>query len=126
MPVTSRLAEFIAKRRWEDAPAEAVEAARRAILDCWGVMLARSRAPRARIVQKVAEAEGGAPLCTVVGAGRRTGAVWAALCNGTAAHALDFDDTNFPMRGHPSAPVLAAALAAGQLGLADGRGGGAG
>jgi 2-methylcitrate dehydratase PrpD len=121
MPVTSRLAEFIAKSRWEDAPAEAVEAARRAILDCLGVMLAGSLEPPARIVQRVAEAEGGAPLCTVVGAGRRTGAVWAALCNGTAAHALDFDDTNFAMMGHPSAPVLAAALAAGELALADGQ-----
>jgi 2-methylcitrate dehydratase PrpD len=121
MPVTSRLAEFIAKSRWEDAPAEAVEAARRAILDCLGVMLAGSLEPPARIVQRVAEAEGGAPLCTIVGAGRRTGAVWAALCNGTAAHALDFDDTNFAMMGHPSAPVLSAALAAGELALADGQ-----
>ena len=121
MSVTSRLAEFVAKSRWEDAPAEAVEAARRAILDCLGVMLAGSAEPPARIVQRVAEAEGGAPLCTIVGAGRRTGAVWAALCNGTAAHALDFDDTNFAMMGHPSAPVLAAALAAGELALADGQ-----
>ena len=47
--------------------------------------------------------------------------MWAALANGTAAHALDFDDTNFAMMGHPSAPVLSAALAAGELALADGR-----
>lgn len=121
MSATSRLAEFVAKSRWEDCPAAAGEAARRAILDCLGVMLAGSVEPAARIVQKVAEAEGGAPLCTVVGAGRRTGAVWAALSNGTAAHALDFDDTNFAMLGHPSAPVLAAALAAAELALADGQ-----
>jgi 2-methylcitrate dehydratase PrpD len=121
MAATSHLAEFVAKSRWEECPPAAVEAARRAILDCLGVMLAGSREPAARIVQKVAEAEGGAPLCTVVGAGRRTGAVWAALCNGTAAHALDFDDTNFAMMGHPSAPVLAAALAAGEVALADGQ-----
>ena len=57
----------------------------------------------------------------MVGTGRRTGAVWAALSNGTAAHALDFDDTNFALLGHPSAPVLAASLAAGELALADGR-----
>jgi len=121
MNSTSLIAEFIAKSRWEECPAPAVEAARRAILDCLGVMLAGSIDPPARIVQAVAEAEGGAPLATVVGTGRRTGAVWAALANGTAAHALDFDDTNFAMLGHPSAPVLAAALAAGELALADGR-----
>jgi 2-methylcitrate dehydratase PrpD len=121
MRATSAIAEFIVKSRWEECPEPAVAAARRAILDCLGVMLAGSVDPPARIVQSVARAEGGAPLATVVGTGQRTGAVWAALCNGTAAHALDFDDTNFAMLGHPSAPVLAAALAAGELGLADGR-----
>src|SRR5712691_1826168 len=121
MRATSVLAEFIVKSRWEDCPAGAVDAARRAILDCVGVMLAGSAEPAARIVQQIAESEGGAPLATIVGTRRRTGAVWAALANGTAAHALDFDDTNFAMLGHPSAPVLSAGLAAGELVLADGR-----
>src|SRR3989441_5229004 len=120
MGATTTLADFVAKSRWEDCPPRAVEAARHAILDCLGVMLAGSVEPSGRIVHAVARAGGGAPLCTVVGTGRRTGAVWAALCNGTAAHALDFDDTNFILLGHPSAPVLAAALAAGELALADG------
>src|SRR5260370_12422525 len=114
------LAEFITKRRREDCREAALHGARRAILDCLGVMLAGSIEPAARILQQVAQAEGGLPLATVVGTGRRTGAVWAALCNGTAAHALDFDDTNFALIGHPSAPVLAAALAAGELALAHG------
>jgi 2-methylcitrate dehydratase PrpD len=121
MSETTAVADFIAKSRWEDCPAPAVAAARRAILDCLGVMLAGSLEPSARILQAVALAEGGAPLATVVGTGRRTGAVWAALCNGTAAHALDFDDTNFTLLGHPSAPVLSAAIAAGELALADGQ-----
>src|SRR5437762_11546265 len=121
MRATSAIAEFIAKSRWEDCPAEAVDAARRAILDCLGVMLAGSVEPAARIVTDIARSEGGAPIATVVGTPLRTGAVWAALANGTAAHALDFDDTNFAMMGHPTAPVLSAALAAGELALADGR-----
>jgi 2-methylcitrate dehydratase PrpD len=121
MNATALLAEFVTKSRLEDCPEAAVEAARRAILDCLGVMLAGSIEPAARILQHVAQAEGGSPLCSVVGTTQRTGAVWAALCNGTAAHALDFDDTNFALMGHPSAPVLAAALAAGELALADGR-----
>jgi 2-methylcitrate dehydratase PrpD len=121
MSLTGLVADFIAKSRWEDCPVPAVEAARRAILDCLGVMLAGAVEPPARILQALSLAEGGAPLCTLVGTGRRSGAVWAALCNGTAAHALDFDDTNFAMLGHPSAPVLAAALAAGELALADGQ-----
>jgi 2-methylcitrate dehydratase PrpD len=121
MNATALLAEFVTKSRLEDCPEAALESARRAILDCLGVMLAGSIEPAARILQHVAQAEGGSPLCSVVGTTQRTGAVWAALCNGTAAHALDFDDTNFALMGHPSAPVLAAALAAGELALADGR-----
>lgn len=121
MNATALLAEFVTKSRLEDCPEAAAESARRAILDCLGVMLAGSIEPAARILQRVAQAEGGSPLCSVVGTKPRTGAVWAALCNGTAAHALDFDDTNFALMGHPSAPVLAAALAAGELALADGR-----
>src|SRR5262245_46658299 len=121
MHATAQIAEFVAKSRWEECPPAAVEVARRAILDCLGVMLAGSLDEPARIVQAVAAAEGGAPLATIAGTGRRTGAVWAALANGTAAHALDFDDTNFALMGHPSAPVLAAALAAGELALANGQ-----
>ena len=60
------------------------------------------------------------PFCTVVGTSLRTAPTWAALANGTAAHAHDFDDTNFALMGHPSAPLLAAALAAGEAEMADG------
>ena len=45
MRATSMIAEFVAKSRWEDCPAEAVDAARRAILDSLGVMLAGSVEP---------------------------------------------------------------------------------
>ena len=79
MRVTSMLAEFIGKSRFEDCPAAAVDAARRAIVDCLGVMRAGSIEPAARIVQAVAQTEGGTPLCTIAGTGRRTGGVWAAL-----------------------------------------------
>jgi 2-methylcitrate dehydratase PrpD len=121
MGATARLAEFVVKSRWEETPAAAIEQGKRAILDTTGVMLAGSVEPAARIVRGLAEAEGGAPRCAMVGTAMRTGAGWAALANGTAAHALDFDDTNFAMMGHPSAPVLPAALAAGELCGGDGR-----
>jgi len=120
MGATAHIGEYIVKSRGEELPPAALEAAKWAILDTVGVMLAGSVEPPARIVQRLAEAEGGMPLCTIVGTPSRAGAIWAALANGTAGHALDFDDTNFAMMGHPSVPVLAAALAAGELMLADG------
>jgi 2-methylcitrate dehydratase PrpD len=115
-----RLAEFVNKSRWEDVPAAAVTAGKRAILDTIGVTLAGTVEAPSEIVRRVAEVEAGPPLCTVIGTPLRTGAVWAALANGVAAHAHDFDDTNFTMMGHPSAPVLSAALAAGETVMADG------
>jgi 2-methylcitrate dehydratase PrpD len=68
----------------------------------------------------VARAEGGVPLCTVVGTSQRTSPTWAALANGAAGHAHDFDDTSFALTGHPSVPLLSAALAVAEAEMADG------
>jgi 2-methylcitrate dehydratase PrpD len=46
----------------------------------------------------------------MLGTRSRTGALDAALINGTASHALDFDDCNNTLGGHPSAPVLSALI----------------
>jgi 2-methylcitrate dehydratase PrpD len=45
----------------------------------------------------------------------------AALANGTAAHALDFDDMCFVSLAHPSAPLVSAILAIGETVSASGR-----
>ena len=50
----------------------------------------------------------------VIGSGFKTSAPLAALANGTMAHALDFDDVNWHMSGHPTVPLLPAILALGQ------------
>ena len=120
MPATTRLAEFVVKTTLRDCPDAAVAQVRRAALDSIGVVLAGASEPVAGSVRAVARAEGGAPLCTVLGTSLRTSATWAALANGTAGHAHDFDDTNFALLGHPSVPLLAAILAAAETEPADG------
>jgi 2-methylcitrate dehydratase PrpD len=122
MHATARLAEFVVKTTLRDCPDGAVVQVRRAALDTLGVMLAGAAEPAAASVRAVARAEGGAPLCTVLGTTLRTAPTWAALANGTAGHAHDYDDTNFALLGHPSAPLLAAALAAAEAEPADGAG----
>jgi 2-methylcitrate dehydratase PrpD len=122
MSAIARIAEFVVKTRLDDCPREAIASVRRAALDSLGVMLAGSTEPIARIVREVVRAEGGTPLCTVIGASLRTSPTWAALANGAAGHAHDFDDTSFALMGHPSVPLLAAALAAGEAEPADGAG----
>src|SRR2546425_3613164 len=120
MSAIARIAEFVVKARLDDCPRDAMACVRGAALDSLGVMLAGSTEPIARIVREVARAEGGTPLCTVVGTNLRTSVTWAALANGVAGHAHDFDDTNFALMGHPSVPLLAAALAAAEAAMADG------
>jgi 2-methylcitrate dehydratase PrpD len=121
MTAGTRLAEFVVKTSLDDCPSEALARVRRQTLDTLGVMLAGAGEPAARIVQEVARTEGGTPLCTVVGTPLRTGPSWAALANGVAGHAHDFDDTSFAMMGHPSVPLLAAALAAAEAEPAGGQ-----
>jgi 2-methylcitrate dehydratase PrpD len=120
MTATTRLAEFVVKTSLTDCPGAALAEVRRAALDTVGVMLAGSVEPAAAIVRQVVRAEGGVPLCTVLGTRLRTSPTWAALANGVAGHAHDFDDTNFGLLGHPSVPLLATAFAAGEAEMADG------
>ena len=121
MSAAARLAEFVVKTSLEECPPEAVVRVRRAALDTLGVMLAGAAEPVAGIVRKVVRAEGGIPLATVVGTALKTAPGWAALANGAAGHAHDFDDTNFVLLGHPSVPLLSTALAAAEAETAAGR-----
>jgi 2-methylcitrate dehydratase PrpD len=117
---TDRLAEFVTTATLADAPDAARAQVRRAALDTLGVMLAGAAEPVAVITRAVARLEGGTPLCTVVGSALRTSPTWAALCNGAAGHAHDFDDTSFALMGHPSVPLFATALACAEAEPADG------
>jgi 2-methylcitrate dehydratase PrpD len=101
-------------------PAAARGAAARALLDTVGVTLAGAAEPAARIVQRVVEQDGTGP-CRVLGTALRASAGNAALANGTAAHALDYDDMCFVSLAHPSAPLVAAALAVAEVTGASGR-----
>lgn len=108
MTITRDLCEFAASR----VNAEPALAMMRLSLLDWSVCaLAGSREPAAQIVRDMVLAEGGAPEATLVGQAARVPARAAALVNGVASHALDFDDTHFAHIGHPSVAVIPAALA---------------
>ena len=113
-----RFADFVIGAQIPDA---ARSVAATAYFDTIGVMLAGTLEPCARAVRDAARAEGGEPRCRIIGTSDVTSASWAALANGTAAHALDYDDMCFVSLAHPSAPLVAAALAAGELAGSSGR-----
>ena len=110
------IAERIAAITYADLPPQAVEWAKMAILDTVGVTLAGAGEPCAQIIERVlAGGPGNANgECLIFGTDRRTAPLDAALINGTAAHALDFDDVSNSLGGHPSAPLLPALFALGE------------
>jgi len=93
-----------------DWPDEARAAAQEAFIDIAAVSVPGAIHP---VTRKVLAAVGnwGAGPATVIGAGVKMAAPWAALVNGTAAHALDFDDNFDPAKAHASAVLVPAILA---------------
>src|SRR6201997_298479 len=110
-PFTCALAERACNLRSADLPEDIVVRARHSILDWLGVTLSGWQDRLVDGVTRVVEAEGGEPAATLVGSGRKVSASQAALVNGTASHALDFDDVHLLSRTHPSVPVAPGALA---------------
>lgn len=109
MDVTGRLAEWV--EGWDG---EASEAARRwardAVYDTVGCMVAGAGDEGASRIRATAAAWGSG-VATAVGSPHPTSAPWAALANGAAAHALDYDDNIHYAMTHPSAVILPALLA---------------
>lgn len=115
--VTSEVTDFVLALTWDDLPTEVVRIAKEHILDTFGVTLAGSGEACSRIVrQTMVTGEGTA---TVIGTTQRRPSYLAALANGVASHALDYDDTQlstspeavYGLLTHPSTPVLSAATA---------------
>ena len=109
MSFAIELSNKINKLQYNALPAEAVYWAKVGILDTVGVTIAGAAEDATRIVLGVSGSSSGPSL--VFGHARRVGALDAALVNGTASHALDFDDCNNTLGGHPSAPILPALFA---------------
>ena len=113
------LAERATALNSEHVGVDALHWARVGMLDALGVTLAGSREDATRLAAAALDLAEGPSL--LLGHRRRVGALDAALVNGTASHALDFDDSSNTMGGHPSAPVLSALLALAQEQGASGR-----
>src|SRR5215467_2009248 len=121
MQNTQRVIDYIVTSRFEDIPAKALTVAKGAILDCIGVALAGARHPAGGIPSEWARHAAGAGHATVWGQDFKTTAHDAALVNGTAAHALDYDDVTWGLIGHPSVSLVPAIVAIGETINASGR-----
>lgn len=108
---TRPLAAFASGLNHNDMPAAAREVARQCLLDVLGVTLAGASEPLVEMLAAEATEAGGAEQASVIGRGFKTSVAQAALVNGSAAHALDYDDVLKAMSGHPTVPVYPTLLA---------------
>jgi 2-methylcitrate dehydratase PrpD len=120
-PITSALATLGAGFRFADLPPDVVLLAKQCFLDWLGCALAGSREPLAAILQDEVREQGGHAQATILGTAERASLQQAALVNGAASHALDYDDVQWEMSGHPSVPVFPGLLALAESRRASGR-----
>ena len=107
MSLTKDLGQFVADLSPNKLPEGAASVARLGFIDCIGTMIAGRREECVQILKKVLDAADG-PATLTFGKEKST-APEAAWINGTAAHALDYDDVG--LRGHPSTVLVPAILA---------------
>jgi 2-methylcitrate dehydratase PrpD len=108
--LTRALGKFVSELRLGAIPADALSVVHTGFADCVGTLIAGSIEEPPRILENtLSPPPGDASLYLV---GRRVPAPEAAWINGTAAHALDYDDV--ALRGHPSTVLVPAILAEGE------------
>jgi len=112
MTLAQQLAERITAMRYEDLPPEAVYWCKVAVLDTVGVTLAGALEAAPKMVADVLGLQSASGPSLVFGTTRCAACLDAALINGTAAHALDFDNGSNTMGGHVSATMIPALIAA--------------
>ncbi|MFQ5625650.1 MAG: MmgE/PrpD family protein [Methyloligellaceae bacterium] len=119
-PVTAEAARWIANLQGKDIPQAAYDRAKHALLDWLGCAIAGQGEPLTGILREEF-AGGNDNACTLIASGRRASLHHAALINGAASHALDYDDVNRRLHGHPTVCIAPATLALGETLSSNGR-----
>jgi 2-methylcitrate dehydratase PrpD len=105
------LAEHVVRAHYDGLSPDAVDGAKKSILDTLGVILAAGGIePASRAAAEFALEDGGAPESSVLGFGQKLPAVSAAFANGVMAHGLDYDDQT-PWGQHSASSLLPAVFA---------------
>ncbi|MGJ4911345.1 MmgE/PrpD family protein [Bradyrhizobium sp. HKCCYLS2033] len=121
---TATLAAYVAELKYDDIPPEVLDRAKVLTLDFLGSAIRARREAESTpsVVNMLAALKlDAAGEATVFGDDRTWTPAVAALLNGTMGHSLDFDDTHADSSLHPSAPVVPAAFAVGEMVGASGR-----
>ena len=112
--MTSITSEIARRASCERVGADEIDVRRlvgHCFLDWLGCAVAGIDEESSRIAKEMALDQKAAPVATLVGSAVGTSTLLAAHANGVISHALDFDDANLTMPGHPSVVLFPGLLA---------------
>ncbi len=109
--VLEQIAERIVSFDLSAITPQAIMLSRTAIIDTLGVTIAGAIEPCTTNLLRTPGVASAPGICTIFGTAQKTSALDATFINGTASHALDYDDFSQPMGGHQSAPLVAPLMA---------------
>jgi 2-methylcitrate dehydratase PrpD len=119
------LAKYTTSARYETLPGEVADRAKLIVFDQLACAFVGAELPAGRIIASYVGDYGGRPDSVVLNSGHRCPAPLAALANGTAGHADEFDSvhatSDFLGTGHPAAIIVPAATAVAERQFATGR-----
>jgi 2-methylcitrate dehydratase PrpD len=117
---TRAVVDFVAGSKLDQFPAEVLAQGKRCLIDGFAMILAGSTVEGSAIVRRYIRSITDKQGASILGPERMTApAPQAALANGAAGHAMDFDDTQlsttpdrtYGLLTHPTIPALASTLA---------------
>lgn len=108
---TQEFAGYIHRGRDMPLTDRLLTSAKLCIMDSLATTIAGYEEKIGEKLKRLIELSGGNKQASLIGTGMKSSLIWTALANGTAAHALDFDDAHATESGHPTATVLPASLA---------------
>ncbi|MBM4452762.1 MAG: MmgE/PrpD family protein, partial [Chloroflexi bacterium] len=113
MSATRKLAEFVCGLAYDDISQDAIAKAKLCVLDWVGVTAGGylDGSGDMDIMLEALSPFFGQSQATLITRKKKVDVINAALVNGTASHLLDYDDVHMGMIGHPSVPLIPAALA---------------
>src|SRR5512136_604010 len=100
--------------KYEDLPADVVDATKKEILDLLGVALGGANQPGATHVCELVKEWGGKEESSIIGSSQKVPSPNAAQANATMAHALDFDDVHEAAVMHPGIASIPVVMAVGE------------
>ncbi|HVW18849.1 MAG TPA: MmgE/PrpD family protein [Solirubrobacteraceae bacterium] len=119
--ITAHIASLVAEGDLGDDGPELRALARRALVDTVASTIAARNEPGVHALLRATARDAGEGVSTILTTGGRTSEAHAALVNGMASHALDYDDVVDALYGHPSAAMFPSLLAVAEQEAASGR-----